>query len=147
MNSQCIFCKIIEGAIPCHLLARTSHSLAFLDINPLSKNHFLIIPLKHTSHLHETDIEFQSDALKLAVRILKVLYYDEKEHTSKIPAYNILQNNGTLAHQEIMHVHFHVIPKYDNSDGLGIKWNPFAVSNSELVSTADIVRNILAKDV
>ncbi|KAF1982018.1 HIT-like protein [Aulographum hederae CBS 113979] len=111
--AACIFCKIIKGDIPSMKLFESDKTLAFLDIMPLSKGHSLIIPKHHGAKL--TDIPDDQLAEVLAV-------------TKKIAAavgaenYNILQNNGRLAHQEVDHVHFHMIPKPNESEGLGIGW-------------------------
>ena len=56
-------------------------------------------------------------------------------------AYNILQNNGRIAHQEVMHVHFHVIPKFESGDGLGVVWNAVSLENGELL--AESIRDAL----
>lgn len=88
-------------------------TLAFLDINPLSRGHALIIPKHHGAKL--TDIPDPSlvEILPLAKKIAKATGAEN---------YNILQNNGRLAHQEVDHVHFHVIPKTSEKEGLGVGW-------------------------
>ena len=95
---SCIFCKIIKGAIPCHKVLETGKILAFMDVNPLSLGHILIIPKYHGERLHNIPEEYLSDILPAARRIAQVIF------TEKGIAYNILQNNGKLAHQEVDHV-------------------------------------------
>ncbi|KAI6117102.1 HIT-like domain-containing protein [Pisolithus croceorrhizus] len=113
--ASCIFCKIIKGDIPSFKLVETDLSFSFLDIGPLSKGHALIIPKDHAAKLHELPDEYLADAMPIAKKIASA---------QGLENYNILQNNGRIAHQEVDHVHFHVIPKPSASDeeGLVIGW-------------------------
>ncbi|KAG2127009.1 HIT-like domain-containing protein [Suillus cothurnatus] len=113
--STCIFCKIIKGEIPSFKLIETELSYSFLDIGPLSKGHALIIPKDHAAKLHELPDEYLADVMPIAKKIATA---------QGLENYNILQNNGRIAHQVVDHVHFHVIPKPDASDeeGLVIGW-------------------------
>ncbi|EIW81561.1 HIT-like protein [Coniophora puteana RWD-64-598 SS2] len=113
--ASCIFCKIVKGDIPSFKLIETEHSFSFLDIGPLSKGHALIIPKDHTEKMHELPDEYLTDVLPIAKKIA---------NAQGLENYNILQNNGRIAHQEVDHVHFHVIPKPQASDdeGLVVGW-------------------------
>ncbi|KAI0823958.1 HIT-like protein [Trametes gibbosa] len=113
--ATCIFCKIIKGEIPSFKLIETEKVLSFLDIGPLSKGHALIIPKYHAEKLHELPDEYFEDVLPAAKKIALALGAEN---------YNILQNNGRIAHQEVDHVHFHIIPKPEASDteGLVVGW-------------------------
>ncbi|KAI8873592.1 HIT-like protein [Ramicandelaber brevisporus] len=112
---SCIFCRIVKGEIPSFKLIETTRSFAFFDIGPLSRGHALIIPKEHAEFAHQLSDESLSDVLPIAKRIAKAVGAEN---------YNILQNNGKIAHQEVPHVHFHVIPKWKASDeeGLVIGW-------------------------
>ncbi|KAI9566225.1 HIT-like protein [Boletus coccyginus] len=107
--ASCIFCKIIKGDIPSFKLAETGLSYAFLDIGPISKGHALVIPKDHTVKMHELPDEYLADALPIAKKIALA---------QGLENYNILQNNGRIAHQQVDHVHFHVIPKPNETEGL-----------------------------
>ncbi|ERS95452.1 hypothetical protein HMPREF1624_08330 [Sporothrix schenckii ATCC 58251] len=111
--AACIFCKIVKGEIPCFKLFETEKSLAFLDINPLSRGHALVIPKFHGEKLLDIPDDYLTDILPIAKKLAKAIGTDN---------YNILQNNGRLAHQEVDHVHFHVIPKPNQTEGLGVGW-------------------------
>ena len=113
-QEDCIFCKIIKKEIPSDIILETDLSLAFTDINPLSKGHVLIIPKEHAEKMHEHTDEALSDILSVIKRIV---------NASPIKDYNILQNNGRIAHQLIMHTHFHLIPKPSKDRGLVIGWS------------------------
>lgn len=112
-----IFTKIITGDIPCWKLYEDEQTLAFLDIGPLAKGHCLVIP--KTQYL--TLDEMPADELAALVRILPSLAKAVMQATG-MTAYNLLQNNGRVAGQEVNHVHFHIIPRCEN-DGLGYRWN------------------------
>ncbi|CAK7272099.1 Adenosine 5'-monophosphoramidase [Sporothrix epigloea] len=111
--SACIFCKIIKGEIPCFKLIETDKTIAFLDINPLSRGHALVIPKFHGEKLLDIPDEHLTDILPIVKKVAKAVGTDN---------YNILQNNGRLAHQEVDHVHFHMIPKPNQAEGLGVGW-------------------------
>lgn len=112
-----IFTRIIRGDIPCHRLLENERVIAFLDVNPLSPGHALVVPKEEKVHLHELS-EASAAALGAALPRVAAAILSETGAT----AYNVLQNNGVLAHQAVMHVHFHIIPKL-GSAGLGIGWN------------------------
>ncbi|MCJ1299019.1 Adenosine 5'-monophosphoramidase [Hypocenomyce scalaris] len=116
--AACIFCKIIKGDIPSFKLFESDRVFAFLDIQPLSLGHAttlkqLVVPKHHGTKL--TDIP--DEALEEILPVVKKLV-----RATGAENYNILQNNGRLAHQEIDHVHFHMIPKPNETEGLGIGW-------------------------
>lgn len=110
---SCIFCKIIAGTIPSIKILETERTFAFMDINPLSKGHCLVIPKYHAVKLHQLPAEEMADLGPVLARVAKAL---------NVTDYNILQNNGAPAHQVVEHVHFHIIPKPNSTEGLGIKW-------------------------
>jgi len=88
-------------------------TFAFLDINPLSYGHALVIPKHHGAKLTDIPDEHLTELLPVASKIAKA---------SGTENFNILQNNGRLAHQVVDHVHVHMIPKPNEKEGLGIVW-------------------------
>lgn len=112
-----IFSKIIAGEIPCFRVYEDAHVLAFLDINPLSKGHTLVIPKEAV----ETFDQLSDEAAAALGRVLPQISRAVLQATGAT-AFNILQNNGVTAHQAVMHVHIHIIPKYADGSGLGIGW-------------------------
>ncbi len=126
MADDCIFCKIIAGEIPSYKLYESDKILAFLDINPLSDGHLLLIPKTHAEKLHQVPDDELAELLICAKNLaLK----------SGVQNYNVLQNNGRIAHQIIMHVHFHLIPKPDRATGLVMEWDTLKRSNDQLKET------------
>ncbi len=115
-SSDCIFCKIVAGQIPCFKLHEDDRVLAFLDVGPLSDGHALIIPKKHYVTLDEMPAEDAAACAAIAPKLARAI-----QAATGTKAFNFLQNNGREAHQAVMHVHFHIIPK-TAAAGLGISW-------------------------
>ncbi|KAG2418066.1 hypothetical protein HFD88_001166 [Aspergillus terreus] len=146
-SAACIFCKIIKGEIPCFKLFESDKVLAFLDIQPLSRGHAvslliaphcidvtlvsaralrhsetspserllvdLVIPKFHGAKLTDIPDEDLSEILPVAKKLAQATGAGD---------FNILQNNGRIAHQVVDHVHFHMIPKPNEPEGLTIGW-------------------------
>ncbi len=112
-----IFSKIIAGEIPCFRVYEDDQVLAFLDINPLSKGHTLVIPKEAAETLDRLSDEAAAALGRVLPRLSRAVL-----QATGATAFNILQNNGATAHQAVMHVHFHIIPKYADGSGLGIGW-------------------------
>ena len=129
-----IFSKIIDGEIPCHRVYEDEHVLAFLDIGPLSRGHTLLIPKMPAA----TMAELSDDAAAAMGRVLPRLCRAVMAATG-CTAYNLLQNNGADAHQAVMHVHFHVIPRFPDrteQDGLHLDWRPGSLDDGVELATA-----------
>ena len=124
-----IFDKILDGEIPCHRVYEDEHVLAFLDINPLSEGHVLVIPKERRAFLHELSDEQGAAIGRVLPRLARaVMKATGAEH------YNILQNNGAPAHQAVFHVHFHIIPKRAEG-GLGVVWKTYSLADGEGLAT------------
>jgi histidine triad (HIT) family protein len=112
-----IFAKIIRGELPCHKVYEDEHVLAFLDLGPVARGHTLVIPKEEAATLDR----LSDDAAAAIGRVLPRLCRAVLAATGAT-AFNVLQNNGALAHQAVFHVHFHIIPKLDETSGLGVGW-------------------------
>lgn len=130
-----IFDKILAGEIPCHRVYEDDHVLAFLDINPLSKGHTLVIPKEAKAYLHELSDETAAALGRVMPRLCRAVMA-----ATGADAYNVLQNNGVDAHQAVMHVHFHIIPK-KSGRGLGIGWDPARLDDA---TAQDLVNQMRA---
>lgn len=115
--AETIFSKILRKEIPCHRIYEDDHVLAFLDINPLSRGHTLLIPKEPAETLDQLSEEAAAAIGRVLPRLCRAV-----AQASGSAAYNVLQNNGPRAHQAVNHVHFHIIPKPDDQQGLGIRW-------------------------
>lgn len=120
-----IFTKILAGEIPCHRIYEDAQVLAFLDINPLSKGHTLVIPKEPAVTLDQLSDESAAAIGRILPRLSRAILL-----ATGAQAFNVLQNNGGTAHQAVEHVHFHIIPKFADGSGLGIGWPAGTLSNA-----------------
>lgn len=132
--TDCIFCRIIAGDIPSHKVYEDEHVYAFLDIGPLSEGHTLIVPKQHAETLDQLSDDAAA-ACGLACKKIGAAV----AAAMNCPGWNVLQNNGAVAGQEVMHVHFHLIPRAEG-DGLGYRWHPKELEKNKAESLkSDIV--------
>ena len=123
---DCIFCKIINGDIPCLKIYENDYVLAFLDINPDSDGHTLIVPKKHFTDLDDIDLKTLEEINKAAKSIKK-----ELEKKLGCIGTSMLQNNGSV--QEIKHYHLHIKPYYKDIKSIEmIKHNEFIKDPKEI---------------
>lgn len=113
-NMNCIFCKIINGQIPSYKIYEDDMVYAFLDINPDSAGHTLIIPKKHFQDLSDIDDATLNHIMKIS-KILK----NKLEEKLKCDGLTIIQNNGSI--QEVKHFHIHLKPYYKDNNNLQIE--------------------------
>ena len=132
--SETIFAKIIRREIPCHRVYEDDLVLAFLDINPLSPGHTLVIPKRAAATLDELDDESAAAIGKILPRLCRAVIAATGTKT-----YNVLQNNGAGAHQAVFHVHFHIIPKPSPKQGLGIGWPMTSLDHTEGAKLANAI--------
>ena len=111
MKNNCIFCAIAAGEIPSFKVYEDELVLAYLDINPFSKGHTLVIPKAHSEGLLDTDDRTLQDVI---VRVKKVAAHLKAK--LGCDGFNIMQNNGEAAGQTVRHVHFHIVPRWTGDD-------------------------------
>lgn len=111
MKNNCIFCAIAAGEIPSFKIYEDDMCLAYLDINPFSEGHTLVIPKSHSEGLLDTPCETLSALIK---RVKKVASHITS--TLNADGFNILQNNGEAAGQTVKHIHFHIVPRFGASE-------------------------------
>lgn len=126
---MCIFCKIINGEIPCYKIYEDEKYLAFLDLSQATKGHTLVIPKKHYDNIF--DLDENSDIFNIVIKISKAL-----KKILQIENINIINNSGSLAGQTINHFHIHLIPRYEG-DKISLIFGENKVSDNELVSLAE----------
>ena len=115
MREKDIFCKIIDGEIPCYKLYEDEDVLAFLDISQVTKGHALVVSKKHFENFLSTPQEEKHKVMDVAQRIGQV---EIKLLGAK--GVNILTNCYEAAGQSVMHFHVHVIPRYEEDKGFEI---------------------------
>ena len=132
MKNNCVFCAIAANEIPSFKVYEDDLVLAYLDINPFSKGHTLVIPKEHSSGLLDTSDETLA---ALVARVKKVASHLKATHPCD--GFNILQNNGEAAGQTVMHIHFHIVPRYGKEE---ISFVSQKGDMDELKSLADRIR-------
>ena len=136
--AETIFKKIIDGQIPCHKVYEDALVLAFLDVQPLSTGHTLVIPKEAVETLDQLSDDSAAAIGRVLPRICRAVM-----NATGTTAYNVLQNNGRDAHQAVFHVHFHIIPKPNSAEGLGIHWPTQALDSAAAADLATRIRNHL----
>ena len=124
-SHETIFSKILDGEIPCYKVYEDDQVLAFLDVGPLSRGHTLVIPKERKAYVHELSDESAAAIGRVLPRLSRAVM-----KATGTRNYNILQNNGAAAHQAVMHVHFHIIPKTSDG-GLGVGWPAASLEDAE----------------
>lgn len=133
-KDDCIFCKIAAGEIPSATVYEDDDFRAILDLGPAAKGHTLVIPKSHSDNLLSVEPDTAAKALKVISKTANAI----KEALGS-DGINVVQNNGEAAGQTVMHLHFHIIPRYKN-DSVNIGWQPMKPSNEELAATADLIK-------
>ncbi len=136
--SDTIFARILRGEIPCHKVYEDEKVLAFLDIGPVSRGHTLVIPKEPAPTLDVLSDESAAAVGRALPRICRAV-----KRITGCEAFNVLENNGPAAHQAVFHVHFHVIPKPDAAQGLGIEWPARTLDATEGAALAAELRAAL----
>ncbi|MBS3067756.1 HIT family protein [Candidatus Micrarchaeota archaeon] len=110
--TDCIFCKIIKSEIPSSKVYEDEHTLAFLDINPVTKGHTLVIPKQHCTDIFDMKEEDAKAVMATAKKVASAVF-----HGLNASGVNLLNSNKKAAGQEVFHYHMHIIPRYEN-DGV-----------------------------
>lgn len=111
-DSECIFCKIVAGDIPCARVFESDTCLAFLDIAPVNAGHALVLPKGHYPTLMDIPVELGGDLFQVLSRVGKAIM-----EVTGADGLNLMQNNYEAAGQEVHHAHYHLIPRFAD-DGL-----------------------------
>jgi histidine triad (HIT) family protein len=130
----CIFCKIVAGELPGQIVAEDEHTVAFMDINPATRGHLLVIPRAHARNLLEISPE------DLAATIAAVQRMAQRVNQRLEPAgINLINSCGSAAWQTVFHFHVHVIPRYED-DPLKLPWVPAPGDPDEIAAVAGELR-------
>lgn len=125
-KEDCIFCKIANGEIPSRTVYEDENFRVILDLGPATKGHALILPKEHADNLFELPAEIAAQVLPMAQKVAAKM-----KANLHCDGLNLVQNNGEIAGQTVMHFHMHMIPRYED-DGQKILWNPGEPSAEEL---------------
>jgi histidine triad (HIT) family protein len=133
-DPNCIFCKIVAGEIPSHKIDDDDKTLAFMDVNPWTRGHALVIPKEHSRNIYDIDPADLAAATATAQRVAQRLR--ERLGAEGI---NLLMSSEPVAMQTVFHTHVHVIPRY-TGDGLRMPAHPQPAEHEELAGLAEALR-------
>jgi histidine triad (HIT) family protein len=133
-DPDCIFCKIAAGELPGQIVAEDERTVAFMDINPGTRGHALVIPRPHVRDLLEIDADDLAAVALTAQRLAR----RAKERLGA-DGINLINSCGASAWQTVFHFHVHVIPRYVD-DPLRLPWTPAPGDPDEIATTAELLR-------
>jgi histidine triad (HIT) family protein len=131
---DCIFCKIVAGELPARILDEDEHSVSFMDINPATRGHALVVPRIHTRDLLSIE-PAQLAAVTLAAQRLATRCKERLE----ADGINLINSCGVAAWQTVFHFHLHVIPRYKD-DPLRLPWVPEPGDPAEIERVAATIK-------
>jgi histidine triad (HIT) family protein len=133
-EQDCIFCKIVAGELPATIVDQDEHTVAFMDINPATRGHALVVPRRHTPDLLSIDphdlAAVSAAAQRLAARAKKCL---------KADGINVINSCGAAAWQTVFHFHLHIIPRYEG-DPMRLPWLPVPGDPAEIAAAAAAIK-------
>jgi histidine triad (HIT) family protein len=130
MADDCIFCKIVAGELPSTKIDEDERTLAFMDINPWTRGHALVIPKAHSTDLGEIDEQDLAAVAAMAKRVAL-----RQKEALGAEGVNVLNAFGAAAWQTVFHTHFHVIPRYAG-DGMQVPAKPGAGGGPDEIAAA-----------
>ena len=133
-DPDCLFCKIIAGELPGEIVAEDEGAVAFMDINPATRGHLLVVPRAHVKNVLEAPPDDLQATILTAQRMARQI-------TERLGAdgVNLLNSCGSAAWQTVFHLHVHVIPRYAE-DPLRLPWTPAPGDPHEIAATAAQLR-------
>jgi len=134
-DPECLFCRIVAGELPATKIDEDERTLTFLDINPATRGHALVVPKAHAADL----LAVGDDDLAACARTAKRIAARQRERLGALGV-NLINSSGAAAWQTVFHFHVHVIPRYDG-DPLRLPWAPSPADMDEIARTgAELAR-------
>lgn len=135
--TDCVFCKIRDGQIPSLRIFEDDRTLAFMDINPVTHGHCLVIPKAHAATLFEAEVEDLQATIAAAQLVARAI-----REALAPDGLNMLQANGAAAFQSVPHFHLHLIPRWAN-DGKGFDWKLVPGHRDQIMKAGERIRALL----
>ncbi len=126
----CVFCRILAGELSGTLVAEEERAVAFMDINPATPGHLLVVPRAHSTDLCDAEPDDVTACTLLAQQLARRVR--DRLGASGV---NLIQSSGAAAWQTVFHLHFHVIPRYAD-DPLVLPWQPAPGDHAEIAAIA-----------
>jgi histidine triad (HIT) family protein len=134
MPDDCIFCKIAAGEMAAEIVQEDEQTVAFMDINPWTRGHALVIPRRHSRNLHDVPDDDLRDTVSAAKRLA-----ERMRDRLRCDGVNLLNSAEPAAWQAVFHFHVHVIPRYEG-DPLSLPTRPQQAESDELAAVAAKLR-------
>ncbi|MFY9264639.1 MAG: HIT domain-containing protein [Solirubrobacterales bacterium] len=134
MAENCIFCAIADRTAAAEVVGADAHTIAFLDINPATRGHTLVIPRSHSENLLTIPVDDLHRVTEMAQRIAARM-----PDALGAAGVNLINSCGAAAWQTVSHFHLHVVPRYED-DPLRLPWVPAPASSEDLAHTAELLR-------
>jgi histidine triad (HIT) family protein len=134
-GADCLFCGIVAGDVPGQIVDSDEHTVAFMDINPATRGHALVVPRRHSVDLMDVSDEDLGHTMLAARRLARRI-----DEVLKPDGFNLLNSCRPAAWQTIFHFHIHVIPRYED-DPLKLPWVPGPGDADEIAAVADRLRD------
>jgi histidine triad (HIT) family protein len=132
--SDCLFCGIVAGDVPAQIVDSDEHTVAFMDINPATRGHSLVVPRQHSTGLFDIGEDDLEHTIVAAQRLARRI-----DETLEPDGFNLLNSCRPAAWQTVFHFHIHVIPRYDQ-DPLKLPWIPRGGDSDEIARVAEQIR-------
>jgi histidine triad (HIT) family protein len=132
--AECLFCGIVDGSVPSQTVDSDERTVAFMDINPATKGHALVIPRAHSADLMDVEPEDLAATMAAVQRLVKRM-----DEVLEPDGFNVLNASRPAAWQTVFHFHLHVIPRYDD-DPLKLPWIPRGGDEAEIAAIAGRLR-------
>jgi histidine triad (HIT) family protein len=133
-RGECLFCGIVAGEVPAQIVDSDEHTVAFMDINPATPGHALVVPRTHSADLLDISEEDLAHAMVAAQRLARRM-----EEALRPAGFNVLQATRPAAWQTVFHFHVHVIPRYED-DPLELPYVPREGDPDEIAAVAGKIR-------
>jgi histidine triad (HIT) family protein len=135
---DCVFCGIVAGDLPAQVVDSDEHTVSFMDINPATRGHALVVPRAHSEDLLDVSDEDLERTMIAARRLARRM-----ESALEPDGFNLLNACRPAAWQTVPHYHLHVIPRYDD-DPLELPWIPRGAPEEEIAAVAERIRGVEA---
>jgi histidine triad (HIT) family protein len=129
-DPECVFCRIVAGELPATVVHADDRTMAFMDLNPATRGHLLVVPREHATDL----FSIPAEDLAACAETARTLGVGMRERLGA-DGVNLLNSNGRAAWQTVFHFHMHVIPRYDG-DPLRLPWTPAPGDRDEIAAAA-----------
>ena len=130
---DCVFCRVVRGELPAHVVVQDERAVAFLDLTPAARGHTLVVPRVHVEHLWDADADSAAAVMRTAHEVAALL-----RERLRPDGLTLRQNTGEASGQKVPHLHLHLVPRWHGDGTVGWPWPP--PQDLDLQDVADALR-------